>query len=627
MTRVTMPTAQVGDVAMRLSAPSPLPRAAAAQTGPVPQVLVIVPGGVNYFYDQAGRRIAESLSLVGCRAEVHTLRTVPDGEFDACFLVNLYELGIGYGEQHVAVERVERLRRRCRRSFAVALDCAKTHWFSQTVDLCRRAGVTTLLDLGFADQSADLPPDARGLYRFVFNGLTAGERRALAAICPAAEHRPLPWVFVGHVSAARAALADRLVRELHPAGFVYLPRLVPVTDEGPHLNEEQFQRVLSRARFQIWRSHHDYFYMESERFRTSALAGCVPVKVIRGWEDADPHLPFRHLLIDEDSLAPRLRAAKFEQTWGRFRDEFLACPSLEDGLGRLLLDGTRAGRTAVEVRPATAHPPAALVERPQVEDKVPEGVTIAVPNWNHEYVLPRAIDSALRAAGSLRRRGVAAEVLVLDDASRDGSLPLLRQLEALHYADGLRVLALARNRGLAAVRNRLLAEAAHPYVAFMDADNELVPDNLLHFARAMAQTGAAAVYGNLVRWGSGGQATMISSESFQDRILTENYIDAFALFDRTQMLDAGGYSTCEHVRAREDWEMYLHLAAAGRRIVFVPLVFGVYHELSDSMIQEANDSHPAQKAYVRRAFDQLRIRASLPMNTRHLRYHPDLGYI
>jgi hypothetical protein len=154
-----------------------------------------------------------------------------------------------------------------------------------------------------------------------------------------------------------------------------------------------------------------------------------------------------------------------------------------------------------------------------------------------------------------------------------------------------------------------------------------VPENLFHFARAITQTGAAAVYGNLVRWGSGGQATMLSSESFQDRIVVENYIDAFALFDRTQLLDGGGYSTSDRVRAREDWEMYLHLAAVGRRIVFVPLVFGIYYELSDSMIQEANDSHPAQKAHVRRAFDQLRIRANLPMNTRHLRYHPDLGYI
>src|SRR4051812_47720139 len=271
---------------------------------PAPEAVVLVPGGVNYFYDQAGRRIADALAQIGCRATIHTLRSVPpDAEFNTCFFVNLYELGVGFGQEDVAVEHVERLQKRCGQSFAVTLDCARTHWFSQTLNLCRRAGVKTLLDFGFADQSADVPRASRSLYRFVFNGLTAGERETLEAVRPVAEDRPLPWAFVGHVSASRAELVARLVRELDPGGFVYLPRLVPVTKDGPHLNEEQFQRVLRCARFQLWRSHHEYFYMESERFRTSALAGCVPIKLIQPWEGADPHLPFRRLLVDEEHLA------------------------------------------------------------------------------------------------------------------------------------------------------------------------------------------------------------------------------------------------------------------------------------------------------------------------------------
>ena len=126
------------------------------------------------------------------------------------------------------------------------------------------------------------------------------------------------------------------------------------------------------------------------------------------------------------------------------------------------------------------------------------GVTVAIPNWNHELMLARSVGSALRAVRLLRSRGVAAEVLVIDDASRDGSPVLLRQLEALYYDDGLRVLALRHNVGLAAVRNTALREAAHRYVVFMDADNELLPDNLHQFYRSIRDTGAAAVYGNLL---------------------------------------------------------------------------------------------------------------------------------
>jgi glycosyltransferase involved in cell wall biosynthesis len=255
------------------------------------------------------------------------------------------------------------------------------------------------------------------------------------------------------------------------------------------------------------------------------------------------------------------------------------------------------------------------------------GVTVAVPNWNHELVLPRSIGSALRAAAALRGHGVPAEALVIDDASRDGSPTLLRQLESLHYGDGLRVLLLPRNIGLPAVRNLALSRASYRYVVFMDADNELVPENLYQFYRAITQTRGAAVYGNLIsRRRDTGQAVVISNESFQSRMFESNYVDAFALFDRVQVQDAGGYSTSEAVKAREDWELYLHLAAAGRKIVFTPLVFGLYHDLPNSMIK-CSPNEFDQAANFRRIFNQLRVRDRLPLNTRHIRYHPDVGYL
>ncbi len=256
------------------------------------------------------------------------------------------------------------------------------------------------------------------------------------------------------------------------------------------------------------------------------------------------------------------------------------------------------------------------------------GVTIAIPNWNHEYLLPRSINSALRSVEALSRHQIPAEVLVVDDNSRDGSLTLLRQLEALHFEDGLRVLALVRNGGLPVARNHALVNARYRYVAFMDADNELIAENIYQFYRAISQTQAAVVYGNLVRIGPDpDDISLMSSESFQTRVFVNNYIDAFALVDRTQVLDVGAYSDSIEAHAREDWELYLHLAASGRRVVFVPLVFGYYHVTPESMIKEAHDNLTVQSAYMRRVFDQLGIRERLAFNTRHLRYHPDVGYL
>ena len=256
------------------------------------------------------------------------------------------------------------------------------------------------------------------------------------------------------------------------------------------------------------------------------------------------------------------------------------------------------------------------------------GVTIVIPNWNHEYLLPRSISSALDAVKQLRRANVSSDILVIDDQSRDGSLTLLRQLEALYWRCGLRVMALARNGGPAAAQNRAIGHSSYRHVAFLDADNELVPENLPLFYRAAVETRAAVVYGNLIRSDRAGvSSSMLSNESFQHRMFQANYIDTFALLDRLQLADSGGYIGSAALHAVEDWELYLHLAANGRRLVFVPVVFGIYHELAGSMVHEGSGSGAAHTSFLRRVFDQLGIRSRSELKTLFLRYHPDIGYI
>jgi glycosyltransferase involved in cell wall biosynthesis len=256
------------------------------------------------------------------------------------------------------------------------------------------------------------------------------------------------------------------------------------------------------------------------------------------------------------------------------------------------------------------------------------GVTIAIPNWNHEMLLPRAIDSALRAITLLRADGVPGEVVAIDESSRDGSPMLLRQLEARYWRDGLRVLALADTDSLASSRNQALENARYRYIAFLDADNELIPDNLPVFLRTLEETGAAVVYGNLlVRTAMSRCAlNMLSNESVQDRLFEGNYIDAFVVADRLQLLDMRGYETS--YRALEDHEMWLHLITNGRRIVFLPMAFGYYYVMPSSMEAQARSCNKLVEMNARHAriFNQVKARANLPLNSRMLRYHPELGY-
>lgn len=254
-----------------------------------------------------------------------------------------------------------------------------------------------------------------------------------------------------------------------------------------------------------------------------------------------------------------------------------------------------------------------------------QGVTVAIPNWNHELLLARSISSALAAVRILRGEGVPAETLVIDDGSRDGSLTLLRQLEALYYRDGLRVLGRAANGGLAAARNLALEQARHRYIVFMDADNELLPETMPIFRRALVETGAAMAYGNLIvsHVKAGNACGILNNESFQQRMFQGNYIDAFVMVDRLQLLDTNSFSSA--LPAIEDYEMWLHLACNGRRLVFVPLIFGYYYLMPHSMITQHDDR--SSQARVKRVFDQASARSYLPLPTLHLRYHPAIGYV
>ncbi len=257
------------------------------------------------------------------------------------------------------------------------------------------------------------------------------------------------------------------------------------------------------------------------------------------------------------------------------------------------------------------------------------GVTIAITNWNHEVFLPRSIASALAAVSDLRRHGLRGEVLVVDDQSRDGSLMLLRQLEALYFKEGLRVLALAENGGVCRARNHALRRAAYRHVLVMDADNEVVPENVVLLHRAMQDTRAAIVYGNLVLhpWREAAPA-LCSNETYQPKIVDENYIDNFSMLDRDQALArTRGYTQDSRVQAVGDWDFFLSIAANGGKIVFVPVVIGNYYYLPGSMLHEARGRAAKEVApVIRRTYDQIGVRKRLPANACRLRYHPDIGY-
>jgi GT2 family glycosyltransferase len=102
--------------------------------------------------------------------------------------------------------------------------------------------------------------------------------------------------------------------------------------------------------------------------------------------------------------------------------------------------------------------------------------SIIIPNYNGEHLLSTCLDGLrLQTYRNF-------EVIVVDDASSDGSVALLER----DYPEA-RVLRLARNRGLAAACNAGAAIASGEIIVLLNTDTEAEPGWLAALVEALAQ--------------------------------------------------------------------------------------------------------------------------------------------
>ena len=102
-------------------------------------------------------------------------------------------------------------------------------------------------------------------------------------------------------------------------------------------------------------------------------------------------------------------------------------------------------------------------------------VSVVIPTFNRAHLVGRAVASVLAAM----RPGD--ELIVVDDGSIDGTEAALAS-----FGDRLRYVRTA-HRGAGAARNRGVQESRWPLVAFLDSDDEWMPDKLDLQRRLMAR--------------------------------------------------------------------------------------------------------------------------------------------
>jgi glycosyltransferase involved in cell wall biosynthesis len=142
--------------------------------------------------------------------------------------------------------------------------------------------------------------------------------------------------------------------------------------------------------------------------------------------------------------------------------------------------------------------------------------TIVVPLWNNRDTVREAVASVLAQTYE------DFELIVVDDASTDGSLDMLAGVDDPR----LRILR-QPNGGPGLARNAGIAAAKADWIAFLDADDLWLPDHLAELDRVRARFPRAGLIGTSYIWARPGRRMLLPRQA-PGRLEAINYFERVA---------------------------------------------------------------------------------------------------
>jgi glycosyltransferase involved in cell wall biosynthesis len=185
-------------------------------------------------------------------------------------------------------------------------------------------------------------------------------------------------------------------------------------------------------------------------------------------------------------------------------------------------------------------------------------VSVVVPTRNRSALLAVTLRSVLR------QEGVDLEVVVVDEASSDGTPAMLAALDDAR----VRVLRHDTPRGVSTARNHGASAARADWLAFVDDDDLWAPDKLALQLQAARSAGRDWAYAGTVNIGEGGEIVYghppLPPGDVMAALPHYNAIPgggSNVVVRRSTWKQAGPFDT--RLRNTEDWEMWIRLAKLG----------------------------------------------------------------
>lgn len=194
-------------------------------------------------------------------------------------------------------------------------------------------------------------------------------------------------------------------------------------------------------------------------------------------------------------------------------------------------------------------------------DELPR-VSVVIPAFQAKDTIERALNSI---ADQTLAPG---EVIVVDDGSDDGTLEVLEGVKSRWPLLNIKIFQ-QHHKGAGAARNRGVSESKHDYVAFLDADDEWLPEKLRLSMEAIKATQSALVSHDYIRREKDGEEIVVRSCSANYARSRDTYVNLYrkgyiatsgVVAKREAILSAGGFD--ETLLTAQDFALWLSLLSS-----------------------------------------------------------------
>jgi glycosyltransferase involved in cell wall biosynthesis len=213
------------------------------------------------------------------------------------------------------------------------------------------------------------------------------------------------------------------------------------------------------------------------------------------------------------------------------------------------------------------------------------GISVIIPAYNREELLPQTLESLLRQTFP------AEEIIVVDDGSTDRTAAVAesfgKPVQVIHQ----------ENSGPAAARNRGFLESRGEFIHFFDSDDLALSNKHEVQIKALRESGADIAYGPWIKGRISDSSFVPDNQVLQQGGLPkENLIKALlsnwsivphtCLFRRSIVEKVGGFP--EELFVAEDQLMFLRCLLEGARVVHSPHTLELYRTNNPEKITASN---------------------------------------